>query len=150
MRRSEARFAICALPMLLASALVNAGCDSSGEPTGSKDGAAKDGGDKAPDGAASDAAKPPVCDVTLPTSCPDPAPHYAADVEPILKQRCWSCHDGKGEQWPLTTYSHVADWALEIRAQISKCTMPPPDSGITVPNEERETILAWLRCGFPK
>jgi hypothetical protein len=43
--------------------------------------------------------------------------------------------------WPLTTYSHVADWHDEIRSEMLKCSMPPPDAGIAMPDEERERIL---------
>jgi hypothetical protein len=28
------------------------------------------------------------------------------------------------------------------------CTMPPPDAGVPMSDEERESILIWIRCGF--
>lgn len=109
--------------------------------------------DAAPEDASSEAdateAAAEACEVTAPTSCPDPAPHYA-DVAPIFEERCLSCHDGHGEQWPLTTYAHVTGWYNEIRGAMTACTMPPADAGITMPREERELVLAWLRCGFPE
>ncbi len=65
-------------------------------------------------------------------------------------RRCIGCHNGAGEEWPLSSYEHVADWYGEIRAQMLACTMPPLDAGIDMPVAERQTILSWIRCGFPK
>ena len=90
-----------------------------------------------------------TCDVERPTACPDASLRYA-DVAPIIAQRCTGCHNGKDGMWPLSTYQHVADWSGEIRAQMLSCTMPPPSAGIDMPLAERQTILDWIRCGFPK
>lgn len=96
-----------------------------------------------------DAGPPVPCTVTPPTACPEPAPTYA-DVAPILEARCVLCHSGIPEgPWPLTSYPHVADWKNEIRAEVSKCTMPPPAAKVAITDAERETILAWILCGMP-
>src|SRR5262245_15303976 len=59
---------------------------------------------------ASPDARPASCSVTAPTSCPDPAPHYA-DVMPIFRDRCVICHSGAVDgPWALTDYEHIADW----------------------------------------
>jgi hypothetical protein len=102
------------------------------------------------DAGARDAGAPPAqrCDVVPPTKCVEPAPTFA-DVQPIIEDRCLSCHDGKGEQWPLTSYSHVASWSIQIRDAMIRCAMPPADAGITMPTAEREQLLHWIRCGFP-
>lgn len=92
---------------------------------------------------------PLVCEVEAPTVCPDPPLTYA-DVEPIIERRCVECHDGTPPEWPLTSYRHVADWNVEIRTEMLRCTMPPRDSGIEMPVEEREQILTWILCGFPE
>ena len=110
--------------------------------------AAKDAGEG--DAALEPDAAPPVeCNVTPPTVCDEPMPHYP-DVAPIFQARCTSCHNGSDGFWPLTTYQHVADWYGEIRAQMVVCGMPPPASGSEMPLEERQLILRWIRCGFPK
>lgn len=96
-----------------------------------------------------DAGIPAACEVTAPTSCPDPPLRYDA-VAPIFMQHCAVCHNGTDGRWPLTTYQHVADWWAEIRGQLLNCTMPPPTSGVVLPRAERERILAWIRCGFPR
>jgi len=100
-------------------------------------------------GGSPEAGPPPACEVAAPTVCPDPMPRYA-DVSPIFAARCTSCHNGSDGMWPLSTYQHVADWYGEIRAQMLACTMPPLDSGQTMPTAERRAILDWIRCGFPR
>jgi hypothetical protein len=90
-----------------------------------------------------------VCDVRAPSECADPDMTFA-DIEPIIAQRCLGCHDGRGDQWPLLDYGHVAAWFIEIRSAMLSCAMPPPDSGLTMPVEEREALLRWIRCGRPR
>lgn len=97
--------------------------------------------------AAIDEMEPEPCEVVAPRSCDDPSLTYA-DIEPIIHERCVHCHDGTGENWALLSYSHVADWYDTIRAMMLTCGMPPPESGETMPNAERDTILMWIRCGF--
>jgi hypothetical protein len=90
------------------------------------------------------------CIVAAPTRCPDPAPRYA-DVEPIFAERCVTCHSGvSGGPWPLVSYGHVAAWFAEIRGAMLSCSMPPPDAGVPMTVEERELILAWIRCDLPQ
>ena len=90
-----------------------------------------------------------VCTITAPTVCPDPPPHYA-DVAPIFQSACVMCHNGvPAGPWPLLQYSHVADWQDVIRANLLDCSMPPPDAGVPMTNEERTAILTWILCGFP-
>lgn len=134
---------------------ISFGCDS--QPQAAPDSGSPDTGDAAdpaPDGGgagaeAKDAEVVPDCDVVAPVECEEPAPSYA-DVSPIFSTRCVACHNGAGEEWPLTSYQHVADWSGEIRAQMLACSMPPPDSGLRMPRQERDLILRWLRCGFPR
>jgi hypothetical protein len=111
----------------------------------------RDSGTEAADAAVEDGGltKPDHCDSVAPRECPSPSPRWA-DVSPIFMKRCVSCHNGAGEQWPLNAYEHVADWYGEIRAQMLMCTMPPVEAGIDMPVAERQTILSWIRCGFPK
>lgn len=90
-----------------------------------------------------------TCDVVSPTACTSPEVSFKNDVQPILNVRCTSCHNGRGEQWPLVDYSHVADWAAEVRAMVADCSMPPPDSGVDMPTRERDVVLQWVRCGMP-
>jgi len=94
--------------------------------------------------------RPPVeCDATAPTACPDPMPRWP-DVQPIFSVRCAVCHGEVLGLWPLDTYSHVVDWNVEIRGMVLDCSMPPPDSDVTMTLAERQLVLEWLRCGFPR
>ena len=93
-----------------------------------------------------------VCTVSAPTMCPDPAPTFA-DVTPIFERRCAiaGCHTGfVGGPWPLDTYEHIADWQDVVRAEVVSCSMPPADANVPITDEERLTILNWVRCGLPK
>lgn len=88
-----------------------------------------------------------ACSVTAPSECPSPAVTFK-DVEPIFTTTCASCHTGIGEApWALKDYQDVADWQELVRADILDCSMPPPDSGVHISNEERLRILNWVRCG---
>ncbi len=90
------------------------------------------------------------CEVPAPTECPDPMPTYK-DVRPLITERCVVCHYGEVDgPWTLDGYEHVANWHDLIRGAMLSCSMPPPDSDMTMTVEERVELLAWLRCGFPK
>jgi len=97
--------------------------------------------------AAGGGSPPAGCPVTPPTVCPEPKPTFAS-VKPLFEQHCQSCHDGMHEQWPLTSYQHVADWFGEIRAQLIACTMPPAEAASAMTLEDRMRILTWIRCGY--
>lgn len=92
---------------------------------------------------------PAACAHVTPTSCVEPPPMYA-DVEPIFQARCAdACHSGiPNGPWPLDTYGHIADWRSEVRAFVDDCSMPPRDSGVVMPDAERELVLMWLLCGL--
>ena len=89
---------------------------------------------------------PAPCDVEAARGC-SAEPEYA-EVAAIIEARCVGCHNGRGEEWALISQAHVAAWYNEIRAAMLSCAMPPPASGITMPTEERELILQWIRCNF--
>jgi len=96
--------------------------------------------------------RPVACDAERVTQCPDDTLTYA-DVQPIFEKTCSSaaCHSGfVGGPWPLDSYSHIADWQDVVRDELLTCAMPPPDSGIGLAHDERQLILAWIRCGYPE
>ncbi len=92
-----------------------------------------------------------VCDVVPPATCMEPAPHFA-DISPVLQQRCVTCHHGNDPlgPWPMKTYEEVADWQDTVRSEVANCTMPPPDAGLYVSNEERVLLLNFIRCGLQR
>jgi hypothetical protein len=92
---------------------------------------------------------PQPCTLVAPTACPSPDLRYAS-VEPIFRERCVVCHSGMpGGPWPLNSYGHVASWRDTILAALLDCAMPPADSGMTIPPEDSQLILEWIRCGMP-
>lgn len=89
------------------------------------------------------------CNPQRVTECPSPAPVYA-DVAPIFQRVCANCHSTPGGPWPLDEYSHIADWQDVIRDELLTCAMPPADSAVPLPDADRQLILTWIRCGYPK
>ena len=91
------------------------------------------------------------CAITAPTSCTDMALRYA-DIAAIVQKSCYPCHSGdpSQEQWPLTQYEDIVDWAQPMRDDLLACDMPPLDGGVAITAGDRLAILTWLRCGEPK
>jgi hypothetical protein len=71
---------------------------------------------------------------------------------PIFSARCQSCHDPDDPDgpWPFDTYSDISDWRGSILRELDSCSMPPPSSGLVLPESERELLHAWLVCGAPE
>lgn len=90
-----------------------------------------------------------VCNpIDLPV-CPDPPPGFN-DVAQIVQDRCVPCHytgnpDGS---WPLENYRQLADWQDVVRYDLLNCSMPPPDGGVAIGEDERLAMLTWLLCGY--
>ena len=124
-------FAATWRPAALAIALLSAGC----------------GGTITDDTPPGTGNEPLVCGHEAPAACVEPAPVFA-DVEPIFQATCGSCHGETPGLWPLDSYSHIADWHVEIRAHLDGCTMPPRDAGVVLGDEDRELVLMWLKCGL--
>jgi hypothetical protein len=103
------------------------------------------------DGGTTDDAGALTCTIEAPTDCTDPTLRWA-DISPIIQLRCSVCHNTQvvGSQWPLMQYSHVADWSDLVRSMLADCSMPPPDAGVPMSDEERLKILTWIRCGYPE
>jgi hypothetical protein len=86
-----------------------------------------------------------------------PAVSFHKDVEPILQNRCQSCHrPGEAAPMSLLTYEQARPWAKAIRAAVLTGKMPPwhadPHYGkftndLSLSAGERETIVAWIDGG---
>ena len=87
----------------------------------------------------------------LPTVCPATVPSYATQIAPIFNARCNGCHNANDPTgpWPFDSHSDVDDWSGMILDDLEHCTMPPPDSGMPLPDNERALLQAWLACGAP-
>lgn len=89
-----------------------------------------------------------TCPNDVPDACPAVPPSYAADVAPLLHDRCGACHtvDGLATIYPYDTYMQVKSQRLGILSQLHSCLMPPADQPQPTA-AERQTIFSWLVCG---
>jgi hypothetical protein len=113
-------------------------------------GACSGAGSVAPTDAAIEGEDPSAfaCPVPPPTECPNPPPHYP-DIAPIVQRLCVPCHAGlPNGPWPLTDYTHVADWQDIIRGAMLDCSMPPITAAFAMKADERAALLTWILCGF--
>jgi peroxiredoxin len=84
---------------------------------------------------------------------------YAADVAPILQEKCQSCHrPGQVGPFSLLTCTQARRWASAIREVLEDRRMPPwhadPRFGHFVNDRsltprQRATLLAWIDQGTP-
>jgi uncharacterized membrane protein len=93
---------------------------------------------------------PSTCPNDLPASCPSPAPHFAADVQPVLQARCVRCHTSGGQagEKPLTTWAEIFGRRSSVLNRVYACVMPPAAEP-QLTEAERRTLLGWLVCGAP-
>lgn len=157
---SFARLALVALPLALGGGcnantkcapnclepVPGGGADGSLGGQGGYSGTAGAGGGAAGGGGAMVSCPPPAS-----TVCVQPAPSFAATITPILDRSCNTCHsDGNPDGvWPLQAWADVAAWSDLIIPDLVNCTMPPPDSGTSFPESDRQLFFAWLACGSP-
>lgn len=85
---------------------------------------------------------------------------YHRDVEPILQERCQSCHrPGQVAPFSLLSYADAKSWATEIKEFATTRQMPPwkaePGHGEfrdvrRMSDAEIATLAAWADAGAPK
>lgn len=84
---------------------------------------------------------------------------WTHEISGIVAKHCVSCHSPKGKAFPLLTYEDVRPWAVAIREEVLKRTMPPwgavkgfgdfrDDNSLTP--EEVELIVKWTEGGVPE
>ena len=90
-----------------------------------------------------------------PSTCPDPAPSYANQVNVIIQTYCATsaCHSPTGIEAALSfaTYGDIHDNAgrsLDMFQQLRACRMPLPPAPAP-PEADRVALLGWLLCGAP-
>ena len=99
--------------------------------------------------ATSSAAPAPTPEVA---GCPLPVPSYRADVEPVLRNKCFACHAGNGgavEDLDLSTFEKVHGGRVVIEGKLRARAMPPAGRP-QLTDPERRTILSWLGCNAPE
>lgn len=83
-----------------------------------------------------------------PPQCHGAAPDYARQVEPVLKERCYSCHTGNGsgtEGLQLGAHDHAFGARNSIYRQVDAHAMPPT-SAKPLSASEAELLLRWAAC----
>ena len=95
-------------------------------------------------------ARPIVCaDPGMPACSATPL-SYAADVAPIIVQRCSLCHnaDAPGAPWDVTSYVGLSSNAAQVALQLRGCTMPPSEAP-AITSAEQLKVLTWIACSTP-
>lgn len=85
---------------------------------------------------------------------------WSAEISRILQNRCMGCHqDGGRAPFPLTTYAQARPWAVAIRDEVARRTMPPWgavrgfgefQNDPSLAPEEIERIVDWVNGGAPE
>jgi hypothetical protein len=90
----------------------------------------------------------PICPDDAPSSCPIPAPGFAADAEPIISDHCVKCHapGGRAQRFPFQSYNQIGPFAGDIKLQLELCAMPLPPEPALSPSE-RQRLFGWILCG---
>jgi len=99
------------------------------------------------------------CPITFPQPRQPRAVAFAEQVAPILQKHCWQCHHAGGSApFSLTSYKQASGRAAAVAEVVADGRMPPwfagPEFGPFVnrrglSDEERTTILDWVRSGAP-
>jgi thiol-disulfide isomerase/thioredoxin/mono/diheme cytochrome c family protein len=100
------------------------------------------------------------CPITLPKPNKPREATYAEHVAPILRKHCWNCHQPGGSgPFALTSYKQAANHAEVIAEVITDQRMPPWFANHTfgpfinrrgLSDDERDTVLDWVRAGAPE
>ena len=99
-----------------------------------------------------DDAPSPGCPSDLPTDsgCPDAAPSYEREIQPLIDTHCGGCHyrGNKNSKQVLETYDDVQASVSLVEKEVYRCEMPPAGEPL-LGAAERAALLQWLVCGGP-
>lgn len=84
---------------------------------------------------------------------------WGHEISAIVGKHCASCHQPKGQAFSLLSYKDARPWAVAIREEVLKRTMPPwgavkgfgdfrNDNSLTP--EEIELVVKWTEGGVPE
>ena len=85
-------------------------------------------------------------------------PDYISDIRPILSDKCYKCHgpDANTRKAKLrldqrTSILKVGSEELlhRVLSEDLEEQMPPPDSGLTLSVQEKDTLQQWIEAGLP-
>lgn len=85
---------------------------------------------------------------------------WHADIEPIVQQRCATCHqDGSFAPFSLTTYEEMTSFAPIVAMAIENGSMPPwkpidtcntYQHAFDLPDAEAQAVLDWIEAEMPE
>ncbi len=95
---------------------------------------------------------------------PDPcldAPTYTNQIVPIVQDHCLACHDeglqgvarnGAPMNVNFNDYASIEPNISRFADNITSGRMPPPEAENVPPinSDQRRTVDAWRRCGYPQ
>jgi hypothetical protein len=65
---------------------------------------------------------------------------FANDVFPLLKSKCWRCHND------MADYNQVKSLSLQIKDNVISGAMPKDDK---LSNDQKNIIVCWVEAGAP-
>jgi len=82
--------------------------------------------------------------------CPPGGTSFSQSVLPIIQANCAvsGCHAGQ-QQPTLQSHTQISSNASKIKLRTSNGTMPPPQSGNSLTQEEIDAIACWVDAGAP-
>jgi uncharacterized membrane protein len=93
-----------------------------------------------------------ACSSDLPgdSNCPDVAPSYLDEIEPLVFSHCGGCHyaGNRNSKQVLETYDDLKDSISVVEKAVYRCEMPPAGEP-RLAEAERRALLQWLVCGAP-
>jgi hypothetical protein len=93
-----------------------------------------------------------ACPSNLPSdsNCPDVAPSYLDEIQPLVDAHCGGCHyaGNRNSKQVLETYDDLHDSLSVVEKAVYRCEMPPAGEP-RLAEAERRALLQWLVCGAP-
>jgi hypothetical protein len=98
-------------------------------------------------GPASAAAAPGTCAIEGVAACAGSPPSFTADVQPIVRKRCFGCHAAGGVAADEHDFDDVAVMHAQratVASEVVSCSMPPR---APLREDEARVLLRWVACG---
>jgi uncharacterized membrane protein len=75
---------------------------------------------------------------------------FAGEIQPVINMGCIipACHNGDlGSSLDYSDFETFQSRAVQVKNRVNSGSMPPPNSGITLTDEEKELISCWVDQG---
>jgi hypothetical protein len=68
------------------------------------------------------------------------AKSFMSDVFPLIKAKCWKCHND------MPDYTHIKSLSTQIKDNVISGAMPQDDK---LSSEQKDIIVCWVEAGAP-